>query len=273
MRSQLSWGIFRALVANRPYSFAGCERAATQWRGQRTKLQPRPKLQSRPVFGLSFGSTPRTMLNAQNTPANAEKALTVLVDLARSRRTRSKLPPRAKIIEAFNFLFQSRFDTPRRFSRNEIYLATEAFQYLQAKQSTPAGGELDVLSDEDIYNALASQALETSKERFRSDEKALAYTMFQAVRARSTDEDGDAREEDETRGKQVTDSFISVLSSTGGAREARQLLRQVADADTTSMTRWVAVLKGLASEGLDKEFWATLGEVQGVIGLLDPRRH
>jgi hypothetical protein len=273
MRSQLSRGVFRALLANRPYAFAGCEKTATQWRAQWTKLQSCPTLQSRPVFGLSLGSTPRTMLNAQNTPVNVEKALAVLVDLARSRRTRSKLPPQAKIIEAFNFLFQSRFDTPRRFSRNEIYLATEAFKYLQENQRTPAEGVPDVLSDEDIYNALAALALDTGKERFRSDEKSLAYMMFQEARARSVDEDGAALDEDEPQGKQVTDIFISVLSSTGGATEARQLLREEGDADATSMTRWVAVLKGLANEGLDKEFWATLEEAQGTIGLLDTRSH
>jgi hypothetical protein len=212
------------------------------------------------------------MLNTQNTPVNIEKALTVLVDLMRSRRTRSKLPPQSKIIEAFNFLFQSRFEVPRRFSRNEIYLATEAFKYLQ-EQQIDAGGQRDVLSEEDIYNALAALALDTGKERFRSDEKALAYMMFQEVRSRSIDEDGGALEEEENRGERVTDIFVSVLSSTGGAQEARHFLRQSRDAEEISMVRWVAVLKGLASEGLGKEFWTTLEEVKGSIGLPDPRSH
>jgi hypothetical protein len=213
------------------------------------------------------------MLHAQNTPVNVEKALTVLVDLMRSRRTRSKLPTQSDIIEAFNFLFQSRFEVPRRFSRNEIYLATEAFKYLQEQRETVGGGQADVLSEEDIYNALAALALDTSKERFRSDEKALAYMMFQEVRGRSVDEDSLGLENDRTNGKPVTDTFVSVLSSTGGAKEARQLLRESGDFEAGSIAPWVAVLKGLANEGLEKEFWETLQEVQGSIGLLDPRSH
>ena len=273
MHSQLSRGVFRALLANRPYTFTGCEKTAPRWRLPWAKSRSCPKLQSRPIFGLSLGSAPRTMLNAQNTPANVEKALTVLVDLMRSRRTRSKLPSQSKIVEAFNFLFQSRFDTPKRFSRNEIYLATESFKYLQEQRRTHTGGQADVLSEEDIYNALAAIALDTGKERFRSDEKALAYMMFQEVRGRSVDEDGVAREDVEPSGKQVTDVFVSVLSSTGGAQEAGRLLRESGDVGASSVARWVAVLKGLANEGLDKEFWKTLEELQGSVGLLDLRSH
>ena len=208
------------------------------------------------------------MLNAKNTPVNVEKALTVLADLMRSRRTRSKLPPQSEIINAFNFLFRSRFEVPRRFSRNEIYLATEAFKHLR---QTNAGSRADVLSEEDIYNALAALALDTGKERFRSDEKALAYMMFQEVRGRSIDEDG--LENDGIGGKMVTDTFVSVLSSTGGAQEARRLLHESRDFEARSMGRWVTVLKGLANEGLEKEFWETLQEVQGSIGLLDAKSH
>ena len=273
MRSQLSRSVFRALIANRPYAVAGCEKTATQWRPQRPKLHSRSKLQSRSIFGLSLGSSPRSMLNAKSTPVNIEKALTVLADLMRSRRARSKPPPQSTVIEAFNFLFQSRFETPRRFSRNEIYLATEAFKYLQEQQRTDAGGQEEVLSEEDIYSALAALALDTGKERFRSDAKALAYMMFQEVRGRSVDEDRIKLENHETSGREVTDTFVSVLSSTGGAREACQLLRELGGVEAASMPRWVAVLKGLANEGLEKEFWETLKEAQGSVGLLDPNSH
>jgi hypothetical protein len=273
MRSQLSRGVFRALIANRPYVVAGCEKTAIQWRSNWAKSQPCPKLQSRPIFGLSLGSTSRSMLNARSTPVNVEKALTVLVDLMRARRTRSKPPPQSKVVEAFNFLFQSRFEASRLFSRNEIFLAEEAFKYLQEQQRTQPGDEAELLSEEDIYNALAALALDTSKERFRSDEKALAYMMFQEVRGRSAEEDSVTVDEEKSAGKQVTNIFVSVLSSTGGALEARQLLRESGAPEATPLTQWIAVLKGLANEGLNKEFWTTLEEVQGSVGLLDPRSH
>src|SRR2546423_5689508 len=273
MRSQLSRGVFRALIGNRPYAFAGCQNNATQWRTQRVKLSPCPRFQSRPIFGLSLGSTPTTMLNAKSTPANFEKAQTVLADLMHSRRTRSKLPPQAKVIEAFNFLFQSRFEVPRQFSRNEIYLATEAFKYLREQRRADTKGQADMLSEEDIYNALAALALDTGKERFRSDEKALAYMMFQEVRGSSFGQEGVKPPKDGADGKQARDTFVSVLSSTGGAQEARRLLLESGDVQAGSMARWAAVLKGLWYEGLEKEFWETLQEVQGSVGLLDPRSH
>ena len=213
------------------------------------------------------------MPHPQNTPVDIEKALTVLVDLMRSRRTRSRLPPTSKIVEAFNFLFQSRFEVPGRFSRNEIFLATEAFKYLQEQRQKDMGKGADVLPEEDVYNALAALAQDAGKERFRSDEKALAYMMFQEVRGRSVDEDGIAVGIDESSGRQLTDTFVSVLSSTGGAQEARQMLRESGDLEGSSMGRWLAILKGLASEGLAKEFWKTLEEVQGSIGLLDAKSH
>ena len=273
MRSQLSRGVFRALISNRPYAFTGCERAATQCHSPRAKSQSWLKSQSRPIFGLSMGPAPKIIPNARNTPANVEKALTVLVGLMRSRRTKSRLPPLPSVVEAFNFLFQSRFEVPRRFSRNEIYLATEAFKYLQEEQRKDIEGQADVLTEEDIYNALAALAQDTGKERFRSDEKALAYMMVQEIRGRSVDDDKIALESDGSSGKQLTDAFVSVLSSTGGAQEAGKLLRESGHLEASSKGRWVAVLKGLAIEGLDKEFWRTLAEVQGSIGLLDSKSH
>ena len=139
MRSQLSRA-YSELFANRRDAFAGCQNNATQRRTRWAKLQSCPTFQSRPIFGQSLGSTSTTMLNAQNTPGYFEKALRMLVDLMRSRRARSKLPPQAKIIDAFNFLFRSRFEVPRRFLRNEIYLATEAFKYLQEQRQANIKG-------------------------------------------------------------------------------------------------------------------------------------
>lgn len=236
-------------------------------------MGPVASFQTRPIFGMSLGSTPRNLTDSKFTHVNVEKALTVLVDLMRSRRTKSKLPPDPQIVEAFNYLFQSRFEAPRRFSRNEIYLATEAFKYLQEQRSVRGGGHVELLGETDLYNALAALALDTGRERFRSDEKALAYTIFQEVRSRKAAEDIDTPEVDGKTQSQLTDIFISVLSSTGGAQEARQLLRDSKDVDGPSMARWVSVLKGLANEGLEKEFWKSMKEAQGSIGPLDAKSH
>ena len=212
-----------------------------------------------------MGSASRLVLDERNTPSNVERALSILVDYVRAQRKQTKLPPASKVADAFNFVFHSRLEHPKRFSRNEIFLAAEAFKHLLQEQGT--------LSNEDLKTALAALAVGTGKDRFRSDSKALAYMIFEELRLKATQASEASVLDQDTAGGEMMDTYIAALSSTGGAREARDLLCRSTEEEKRSPARWITVIKGLATEGLDKEVWMTLGETRKSTGLLDSTSH
>ena len=269
MQSHLRQSIFRALIAERSYNFPGCQRRIPHWRqNQHVPL----RLQRRPIFGFALRGDSRSFLERNSSPANVEKALGLLVDLVRALRSRSKLPALPQVRDALNFLFRAHLEHPRRFSRNEVFLATESFKHIQVHEKSAVNGPA-ALSDKDLQNALAALTHDTGRERFRSDTKSLAYILFQELRDRAAQR-GEDFYRTQTDGKsQLLDTYISILASTGGALEALALLRknQITDAHGTS--HWTAVIKGLATEGLEKQALDTLSEMQGVLGLLDAKTH
>lgn len=176
----LTRSIFRAITSNRPYEFAGCHRLhSEQHRPERRQWRPSAP-QRRHIFGISFGATPRRLQDSKNTRGNLEIALSQLIDLMRARRSQSKPPPPDKVADALNYLFRTRLESPRFFTRNEIYLATESLRHLQELKEKTEDGSM-ILSEDDLHTALAALAAAVGRDRFRSDTQALAHMVFQEL--------------------------------------------------------------------------------------------
>lgn len=269
--SNLTRCVFRAILTNRPYVIRECSRL--------NALRPRPHVfapvynppQKRSFFGLNIGFGQTSLQGAKGTPANIELALSKLVDVVRARRSHSRFPPDSEIVDAFRFIFASRIESPRRLTRNEAFLATEAFRHLQERGHV-LSGDAGGLSEEDLDNVLLALATSTGRDRFRTDARILATLVFEALKSRSAVKDLDLPSEHgkhPAKGSLLV-TYITVLSKTGSALDALELLRKSSQsAERVSLPLWTAVLKGLANEGRMREFWEAIQEVQDALGPLD----
>lgn len=271
--SNLSRSVFRALIANRPLVIRDCQRRAHQRPGPRV-LTPAYNLHQRRTFlGLNVTGSQSSLQGAKVTPANVEIALGRLVDLVRARRSNSRLPEDAQVADAFRFIFASRVESPRRLTRNETFLATEAFQHLQERGHILSDDEKAGLSEEDLDNVLLALASSTGRDRYRSDARLLATLVFDALKSRSAAvENLDLTLEPGhhvVKGSLLV-TYITVLAKTGSATEALELLRQSPQSvERESLPMWIAVLKGLANEGRMQDFWKVAQEVQDTAGRFD----
>ncbi|OQV00184.1 Pentatricopeptide repeat-containing protein [Cladophialophora immunda] len=275
--SHLTRSVFRAILANKPYTIRGCQSVI----GRRTLSQyTRTSYHfhhRRHLFGLNFGGARQGFQGAKSTPANVELALSKLVDLIRARRSQSRLPSDNEIIDALRFLFTSRIETPRRLTRNEVFLATEAFKHLQERGHVLTEDTKTSLSEEDLDNILLALASATGHDRFRTDARILATLVFDALkdwpRAAGAAEDLELPvqqgQHQRAQGSLLL-TYITVLSKTGSAQDALELLRKSPNnSERASLPMWTAVLRGLANEGRMSEFWKLSQEVQKTVGPLD----
>ncbi len=74
-----------------------------------------------------------------------------------------------------------RVDSPRRLTRNEVFLATEAFKHLQERGHILGPEAKTSLSEEDLHNVLLALASSTGQDRFRTDARILATQVFDAL--------------------------------------------------------------------------------------------
>lgn len=266
----LTRSIFRAITSNQPYVFAGCHRLRSeQHRPERRQWRPNAP-QRRHIFGISFGATPRRLQDSKNTRGNLDLALSQLVDLMRARRSQSKPPPPEKVADALNYLFRTRLESPRFFTRNEIYLATESLRHLQELKEKTEDGSM-ILSEDDLHSALAALAAAVGRDRFRSDTQALAHMVFQELREMAGT---DGLEKIAGASIPYLAIYIAVLARTGGARKAQDLLQMsTLGQSRESMRLHASVIEGLATEGLEKQALKMVEKMHQELGPLEPMTH
>lgn len=275
--SSLTRSVFRAILSDRPYAIRGCEQQRP--RSQRCKF-PQPRYnhhQRRHFFGFGSSShVPHSIFqDAKPASRNLERALGKLSDLVKARRSNSRLPPDSEIVDAFRIIFASRLKSPRHLTRNEVNLATEAFIHLQERSHLLTGDGKTALLEDDLNNVLLALASSTGRDRYRSDARVLATYIFEALRDPSTNPEEYISKlgKQQVRGSLLA-TYITVLSKTGSAHDALDLLRKSwGSSERTSLPIWVTILRGLASEGHTQEFWNVLQEVQEKLGLLDTSSH
>lgn len=270
MRSSLTRSVFRAIVANEPYCIATWSGRLPKLRGQPSSHHRARRPQLRYLFGLSSQPSARTTLENKRTPSNVERAADVLVGLVRAQRDQTQLPPVQQIVLAFNIVLQSRNQAPARLSRSDIYLLTEGLKYIQDHKNEDVGNVGAVLSEVDLRQGLSALALSTGRDKFRSDSKALAFMLFSEIRQR-TEVPGKAVEASLGSEPLVAETYISVLASTGGAREAWNILKNSSNGKIQN--NWLEVIKGLCNEGLEQDAWKALTEMKSRTGDLSVEGH
>lgn len=223
--------------------------------------------QRRPLFGFPVPSAASTVLESKGPPSNVERSIDKLVGLVRAQRDQTKLPSVHEILVAFNRLLEYRNKFQASLSRSEVYLLTEAFTYIQSHHAEDVGS---LLSEADLRQGLSVLASSSRNEKFRSDSKALAFMLFTELRQR-TGALGNAIEAETASGQMVTWTYLSILSSTGGAREAWDFLRNSSEGD--SQENWIEVIKGLCNERLEEDVWKGLNEMKARTGDLDVEGH
>ncbi|KAH0833542.1 hypothetical protein AYO21_05219 [Fonsecaea monophora] len=272
--SHLTRSVFRAIIANKPYAIRGCQRVIGRRPAYQSPCTTYHLYQRRHLFGLNFGGARQGFEGAKSTPANVELALSKLVDLIRARRSQSRLPPDNEVVDALRFLFTSRIESPRRLTRNEVFLATEAFKHLQERGHIFMEDTKTSLSEEDLDNILLALASATGHDRFRTDARILATLVFNALKDRpgaANDSHVPIQPSGHHRAPgSLLLTYITVLSRTGSAQDALELLRKSPNAlDRASLPMWTTVLRGLANEGRMSEFWKLMQQVLNTVGQLD----
>ncbi|EXJ90958.1 hypothetical protein A1O1_04065 [Capronia coronata CBS 617.96] len=271
--SSLNRSVFRAILSNRPYITRECRNRLGRRPPHHFLTTPYTVHQRRGLFGLSLGADAKSFRAARSTPANVELALSRLVDVVRARRANTRLPPDEQIVDAFRFLFAARIDSPRPLTRNEVFLATEAFRHLQEHGHILSGDEKTSLTEEDLEQVLLALASAPGRDRFRTDARILATYIFDSLQEhfgkaetlRVPLEQGQYPAQGS-----LLFTYITVLAKTGSSHDALQLLRQSpAKSERHSLPMWITILKGLAKEGRTQEFWEIMQEVQITVGPLD----
>jgi len=257
--SHLTRAVFRAFIANRPYVSDKCLRrpvvaTVPAWQRHVNQQQTRSFLDAI----LNPNRPPKTLEGARPTPKNFEAAIGKLVDLLRARKSRSRTPSHAALVDALKFLFSARYETKQPLTRNEVFLATETFRHLQERDlvlSEHAGS----MTDADLLTILETLALPNPKDRFRSDTRSLA----ELVRSSQTRHAATTSPESEQ-------AYLAILASTGSAVKAKD---ELAAHHAYPAVVWVQVLKGLVQEAKDTDFWRLLKDYQARFGDLDPVTH
>lgn len=272
MRSSLTRNVFRAIVANEPYCITTCSRKLPRWRSRALAAPTVPSPQCRSLFGLSPQLPVRSVTDSKSTPLQAERAAEVLVGLVQAQRDQTRPPPMKDIARAFNTILHYQYQARTRLSRSDIHLLTEGFSYLQEhkfNEETDTDQQV-LLSDADLQQGLSALASSLGKEKFRSDAKALAFMLFSELRQR-TEAPGNAGQAPPLSDPAATETYITVLSSTGGAREAWDILRNSSEGDVQK--NWLEVIKGLRNEGLGQDIWKAFDEMRAHTGDLSVEAH
>lgn len=225
--------------------------------------------QSRTFFGFPVQPAPRKILENNTRPSHVEKATNVLLGLVRAQRDHTQLPPVRQIVQAFNTVIQHRNKVSGSLSRSDTYLLTEGFKYIEDQKSKEGKDANQLLSEVDLQQGLFSLASSSGKEKFRSDSKTLAYMLFSELRQRRTSP-GDILE-DPAVPEPLAAAYITILSSTGGAKEAWETLRKSTEGDMQK--NWLQVIKGLLNEGLEHNVWEALTEMKAHTGNLTAESH
>jgi hypothetical protein len=270
MRSALTRNVFRAIIANEPYCVTTCSRRLPKWRSRLSNQPTVPLPHCRSLFGLSSRSAARNVLENNTTPSNVGRATEVLVGLVRAQRDQTQLPPVQQIAQAFNIVLQYCNQVSATLSRNDTYLLTEGFKYIEDHKAEVEEDADLLLSDADLQQGLSALAMSSGKERFRSDSKTLAYMLFSELRQRRTTP-REAFEAPTTSDPLAAAALITVLSSTGGAEEAWAILKDTSDGD--KQNNWLEVIKGLLNKGLEQDVWKALADMKARTGDLSTEGH
>lgn len=269
MRSSLTRNVFRAIIANEPYCITTCSRKLPKWRRLPSSQHTVISSQSRSFFGVPSRPVTRARLENKSTPANVERAKDVLIGLVRAQRDHTQIPPVQQIVLAFKVVLQYRHQVPGRLSRSEVYLLTEGLTYIRSHQAEDAENADMLLSDTDLQQGLSTLAISSGKDKFRSDTKALAFMLFSELRHRIA---ALGKGTESLAAPNIPlESYINVLASTGGAREAWDILKNSPEGDAPR--NWLEVIKRLCNEGLEQDVWKALADMQVRTGALSVDGH
>lgn len=259
MRSQLTRSVFRALIANQPYSVRGCERPH---RGKQHGLTYRcSRVQVAHFSAISFSNILGFGSKKSIKTNTAEPGFEEMANLAEARSKQYQLPERAQILEAFRAFFNHRCARPRNITANQLAVATEALKYLQEGSGTRVAVETDEkagLTSTDYLKALQAIADIPLRERVDSAAEPFATLLFEAL-LEYAGEATSGPKIDKTIYTPSLSMYVEILSRIGFSRRAKDILSTVHnDRMILADKLWKHVLNGLIMEAHEDEALETL---------------
>jgi hypothetical protein len=171
---------------------------------------------------------------------------------------------------ALNVFLQSREQAHTGFSRSEVFLLSEGLNYVQGHQNHFEQHPGVSLSKVDLQQGLQSLASFSGKGQIRDDLRALASKLYRELRERRISSTGVEGSANVSR-PSVTQSYISVLASTGGSKEAWDILK--ISPEGSVQQNWIAVIEGLSNEGFEQHVWEALSDMKERTGDLTAKSH
>lgn len=244
MRSQLTHGVFQAILENRPYVHSHCRRqlvALFSSRGERCRHQT---IQRRRFFGLAY-STPAQ----EGKKAATDNGTKQMVDLVNAVNESSRPPPSFVVAKSFMSFIQGRLQAPGRLSRNQVQFLYFSFTHLNKDPYRTAEGSvrtaLEPANIEAALNVLSQANLDPDALDLAGQ---FAKNLF---RHRCKDLKKGAETPGAIPSVEALCAYISVLSSSGFSSEALELLKLHGETilPFAGELPWIQVLVGFEKEG------------------------
>lgn len=261
MRYQLTRQVFRRIIHNELYSDSRC------WYGPAARCCLRqgnievatrlPSISRRTLFGFS----PKKPATKSQTPYE-DPGFEVLVTLNSQLSQKIRPLPPHEIAEAFN-AFLCAHDRPNKISqplaKEQVRQIAGAFNYLR---STADHVEDISLSNGDMRLALKVLSAEPNDGRYEAHLQ-LIEQLYEVLKTRrSIREEGESREENTDFARSIA-LYIKILSRSGQAKKAREILWQYWQSDLKQggFDPWFYVLRGFVNESNKEEVSATVASL------------
>lgn len=218
-----------------------------------------------PMFRRSlFGFSRKPQRETKD--ADLDPGFGKMLELNTRVKMRTRPPPPAELVKAFNDFFRSRQKHPVPLEEIQAVHATTTFEYIRTNNK----GDVDFgLSIDDLQVALSALTHMPGDLKYAAHNK-MARLLFEEIRHRKeADPDYGAGKD-----KDIF-PYVQVLTQTGDSMEARKLVEKYWKSHLEAGGRlpWLSVLKGFANEGNEDELLRTIMIMEGHGVPFDAKTH
>ena len=261
MRYQLTRQIFRRIIHNELYSDSRCwYRTAARCCLRRRSIEPAtrlPSISKRTLFGFSR-KKPATK---SQTPYE-DPGFEVLVTLNSRLSQKIRPPPPHEIAEAFNAFIRAHNKSgkiPPPLAEAQVQQVAGAFEYLRSAADDVEGIGL---SNGDMRLALKLLSAQPNDGRYETHLQ-LAEQLYEELKSRRSIGEGEEPREKDTDFATSVALYIKILSQSGHAKKAQEILWQYWQSDLKQgpLDPWFYVLRGFVNESNKEDVSATVASL------------
>ncbi|KAI1921049.1 hypothetical protein LOZ12_001150 [Ophidiomyces ophidiicola] len=268
MRSNLTRGIFQAIVENKPYIHSQCYRQIAPRISSRSSQKCSPHItQRRTAFSFPIPQATDVKTHSENNGAKQ------MMELVNALKQKVQPPPPFILAKAFLAFIKDREETMMVLTQNQVRFLLQTFEHLAASYpyEDSKGSVRAVLSLNHLENAM----MVLSRVGCESDAAELLNKLSKLIYAQMCLRANTTKPPQQFSGTEALRSYISILGPTGSALEALDILethwKSILHVD--GISPWVDVINGIAKEGRSSEISMIVEKMNEHAIKLDPASH